>query len=381
MAGKFHDSALHAQAKAEVRHVVFTGILDGADFAFDATVAEAAGNDDAVDTFEDFFHGQVRIFQGFRIDPVDVDLGLIGDAGMVQGFGYAEVSIVKGDILADQGDFQGLFRIVNGVDHLLPVFHIARAVGQVEFVQDDAVHAFFRQEERHFIDAVQGLVFDDGIFIDVAEQGQFFFHFIRQGAFRTADDDVRLDTDAAQFLDAVLGRFGLQFASSADVRHEGDVDVQDVIAADFLLDLADGFQERQAFDVADSAADFRDDDVRIVVVADAIDAVLDFIGDVRDDLDGMAQIIAAAFFLQDRPVNLAGRDVGVLAEVNVDEAFIMTEVEVRFRTVVGDEDFAVLVRAHRTRVDVDIRVKLLDRDLIAAVLQQTAQRCCCNAFP
>ena len=62
---------------------------------------------------------------------------------MVQGFGYAEVSIVKGDILADQGDFQGLFRIVNGVDHLLPVFHIARAVGQVEFVQDDAVHAFF----------------------------------------------------------------------------------------------------------------------------------------------------------------------------------------------------------------------------------------------
>ena len=65
--------------------------------------------------------------------------------------------------------------------------------------------------------------------------------------------------------------------------------------------------------------------VRIVVVADSIDAVLDFIGDVRDDLDGMAQIIAAAFFLQDRPVNLAGRDVGVLAEVNVDEAFIMTE--------------------------------------------------------
>ena len=112
MAGKFHDSALHTQAKAEVRHVVFTGILDGADFAFDATVAEAAGNDDAVDTFEDFFHGQVRIFQGFRIDPVDVDFGLIGDAGMVQGFGYAEVSIVKGDILADQGYFQGLFRIV-----------------------------------------------------------------------------------------------------------------------------------------------------------------------------------------------------------------------------------------------------------------------------
>ena len=59
----------------------------------------------------------------------------------------------------------------------------------------------------------------------------------------------------------------------------------------------------------------------------------------------------------------------------------MTEVEVRLRAIVGDKDFAVLVRAHRARVDIDIGVKLLDRDLVAAVLQRTAQRCCCNAFP
>ena len=381
VAGEFHDSALHTQAEAEVRHVVFTGILDGTDLAFDAAVAEAAGNDDTVDAFEDFFHREVRVFQSFRIDPVDIDFRLIGDASMVQSFSDAEVGVVESDVFTDQGDFQGLFRIVNGMDHFLPVFHIAGTIGQVEFFQDDAVHPFFRQEEGYFIDAVQGLVFDDGIFVDVAEQGQLFFHFVRQGAFRPADDDIRLDADTAQFLDAVLGRFGLQFAGSADIRYEGDVDVQDVIAADFLLDLADSFQERQAFDVADSTADFGDDDVRIVIVADAVDAVLDFIGDVRDDLDSMAQIVAAPFFLQDRPVDLAGRDVGVLAEVNVDEAFIVTEVEVRFRAIVGDEDFAVLVRAHRARVDIDIGVKLLDRDLVAAVLQQTAQRCCCNAFP
>lgn len=72
MAGEFHDSALHTQAEAEVRHVVFTGILDGTDLAFDAAVAEAAGNDNAVDAFEDFFHREVRVFQGFRIDPVDM---------------------------------------------------------------------------------------------------------------------------------------------------------------------------------------------------------------------------------------------------------------------------------------------------------------------
>ena len=263
---------------------------------------------------------------------------------MIQGFGNAEVSVVEGDVFTDQGNFQGLFGVVNRFDHLLPVFHVAGTIREVEFFQNDAVHAFFRQEQRNFIDAVQGLVFDDGIFVDIAEQGQLIFHFIGQGPFRTADDDIRLDTDAAQFFYAVLGRLGLQFTGSSDIRNEGDVNVQDVVAADFFLDLADSFQERQAFNVADGTADFRNDDIGIVVVTDAIDAILDFIRNVRNNLYRVAQIIAATFFLKDRPVNFTGRNVGVLPEVDVDEAFIVAEVEVRFCTVVGDENFTMLIR-------------------------------------
>ena len=122
------------------------------------------------------------------------------------------------------------------------------------------------------------------------------------------------------------------------------MNVQDVVAADFFLDLADSFQERQAFNVADGTADFRNDDIGIVVVTDAIDAILDFIRNVRNNLYRVAQIIAATFFLKDRPVNFTGRNVGVLPEVDVDEAFIVAEVEVRFCTVVGDENFTMLIR-------------------------------------
>ena len=292
---------------------MLAGVLDGADFAFNTAVAEPTGNDDAVDALEYVFHRNGRVFQRFRINPMDIDLGLVGDAGMVQGFGDAQIGVVKGDVLADEGDVQFVFRVVNIVYHLLPVFHVARFVRQIQFFQYDAVHAFFRQEQRHFVNAVQRLVFNHGFLVDVAEQGQLFLHIVRQGAFRTADDDVRLNADAAQFLDAVLGRLGLQFAGCADIRDEGDVDVQHVVAADFLLDLADSFQEGQAFDIADGAADFRNDDVGVVVVAYAVHALFDFIGNMRDNLNGMAQIIAAPFFLQDGPVNLAGRNVGVLA--------------------------------------------------------------------
>ena len=53
---------------------------------------------------------------------------------------------------------------------------------------------------------------------------------------------------------------------------------------------------------------------------------------------------------------------------------VMAEVEIGFRPVVGDEDLAVLVRAHRARIDVEVRVELAQADLVAARLQQGAER-------
>ena len=59
-----------------------------------------------------------------------------------------------------------------------------------------------------------------------------------------------------------------------------------------------------------------------------------------------------------------------LAQVGVDEALVVAEVEVRLGAVVGDEDLAVLVRAHRARIDVDVRIELEDGDAQAARLEE-----------
>ena len=45
----------------------------------------------------------------------------------------------------------------------------------------------------------------------------------------------------------------------ADVRQQGQVDEQGAVALELAVDLAQGFQERLALDVADGAADFGDD--------------------------------------------------------------------------------------------------------------------------
>ncbi len=61
-------------------------------------------------------------------------------------------------------------------------------------------------------------------------------------------------------------------------------------------------------------------------------------------------------------------------EVLVDEALVVADVEVGLGAVLGDEDLAVLERAHRSRVDVQVRVELLRADGEAARLQQAPER-------
>ena len=58
----------------------------------------------------------------------------------------------------------------------------------------------------------------------------------------------------------------------------------------------------------------------------------------------------------------------------------MTEVEVGLLAVLGHKDLAVLEGAHGARVNVEVRVGLLHHDLVAAGLEQAAERCRRNAL-
>ena len=79
------------------------------------------------------------------------------------------------------------------------------------------------------------------------------------------------------------------------------------------------------------------------------DALLDLVGDVRDDLHGAAEVVPVPLLADHLVVDRAGRDVGVAGEVLVDEALVVAQVEVGLGAVVGDEHLAVLERAHGAR--------------------------------
>ena len=106
----------------------------------------------------------------------------------------------------------------------------------------------------------------------------------------------------------------------------------------------------------------------------------DFVGDVRNHLDGLAEVIAAPLFGENGFVDAAGGPVVVAGKLGVREALVVAEVEVGLGAVFGHEHFAVLIRAHRAGIDVQVRIAFLKGDFETATFEETTDGGSCNAL-
>jgi len=243
---------------------------------------------------------------------------------------------------------------------------------KAEASDNDVGEALTFQHKGDLIEQAGGEVRDSVFDGDIAEEGNFLEDIPRDRLIAAAHNDIGLNTEAEQFLSGVLGRFGFKLAGAWDRDDQRDMDKHDIMPAAFGGDLSDRFQEWLAFDIAYGAADFDDSDVGIRGIEEVYPA-FDFAGDMRDNLDGTAQEIAAAFLVEDIPVDLTGGDGGIEIEVFVDKSFIVAQVEVCFGAVVGDEDLAMLVRVHGTGIDVKVGVEFLDLNAQAALFKQASE--------
>ena len=163
-------------------------------------------------------------------------------------------------------------------------------------------------------------------------------------------------------------------AAGLEVGHERDVDEERVPLPLLERDLAYGLQEGLALNVADGAAYLGYDDVGGGLLAQGVDELLYLVRHMGDYLHCRAQILAAPLLIEDVPVHAARGEVREAVQILVYEALVVPEVEVGLGPVLGDVDLAVLVRAHRARVHVNVGVELLRGDLEAPRLQQPSQR-------
>jgi hypothetical protein len=172
----------------------------------------------------------------------------------------------------------------------------------------------------------------------------------------------------------VLGRLGFQFTSRGDEGNERGVDEDCAAQPQFIAELADRLEKRQAFDIAHRASDLAQHEIQVVGIGPG--EGLDRIRHVRNHLNRRAQEIAATFFGQQIEIDPPGSYIVGLARRDAGEAFIVAEIEIGLGTVVGHIDLAVLDRAHRAGIDIQIGIEFADAHPVAAGLQQRAKRCC-----
>ena len=299
---------------------------------------------------------------------------------MLQRLCNRQVCVVQLDVFADQRDLDMVAARGDALEHRDPVAHIALGRADGQLAAHNIGQVALLEHHRRLIQHGKGAVLNNAVRLHGAEHGDLALDVVIHRLVDAGDDDVRGNTQAAQLLDRVLSGLGLRLVRAGDVRDQGHVDKQAVAAADLGRHLADGFEEGLGFNVARGAADLGDDHVCRSLFADRVDERLDLVGDVRDDLHGFAQVFTRALLVEHVPVHLARGQVGELVQILVDEALVVAEVEVGLRAVVGHVYLAVLERAHRAGVNIDIGVELLRRHLEAAALEQAAERCSRNAL-
>ena len=277
-------------------------------------------------------------------------------------------------VLADEGDLHLLVLLADPLGQLVPLGQVGRRGREAEPVADVCVEALRGEVLGNEVDVGEVGRGEDCARVDVGEQRDLVADLLGEQVARAADDRVGVDPDAAELVHRMLRRLRLQLARRLDERDERDVEVEDVLGADLAAELPDRLEERERLDVPDRAADLRDDDVGGVRGRAAADpALISFV------MCGITWTVAPRnsplpLFAQDGVPDRARAVARVPREVLVDEALVMAEVEVGLRPVLGDEHLAVLERAHRPRIDVEVRVELLCPHAEPPRLEEAAER-------
>ena len=234
IASVFDARRLHSQADAEIRNATLARIANAVQHAGDAALPEASGNENAVIAFQLRFVGLVVFalrLQPLGFDPLQIELQVLRERAVYQRFFQRLVRILILHVLADNADHNLVFRVVNAMDQVFPVLHVAIFGLQMQVLHYQVVHAFVGEHQRTFVDRSDILRRDHRLFFHVAEERNLRLQILRQETIGAAKQDVRLNSHAQQLFHRVLCRLRFQLTGGGDKRHQRYMHEQRVLAA------------------------------------------------------------------------------------------------------------------------------------------------------
>src|SRR5258706_4221189 len=166
-----------------------------------------------------------------------------------------------------------------------------------------------------------------------------------------------------------MRRFGLQSPRRFDERHISYMQEKRVAESHVQGKFPDRLEEGQTLDIPRGPPNLSDNHIGFGSLGNLMDAILNFIRHMRDHLHGFAEIIAATLFIQNGLVNLAARQIVEPSELGLRETLVVTEIQIGFRAVIEDINFSMLKGTHGPRIDIEIRVELLQGNFEPAILE------------
>ena len=191
---------------------------------------------------------------------------------------------------------------------------------------------------------------------------------------RTKYQHIGLQTILQQSLNRVLSRLGLQLGTCRHIGYKCQMNQRRIAITELIAQLTYRLNVRQRLDIAHRTTDLGNDHIVALLSRQQLNATLDLVGNMGDNLNGLAHILATTLLVDYTLVDLTRRNRIRTRRRDRRKTLIVAQIEVSLRSVVGNIALAVLVRIQRTWIDVDIRVALLDCNRIAACLQQTRNR-------
>ena len=158
------------------------------------------------------------------------------------------------------------------------------------------------------------------------------------------------------------------------------MDKEAVLLSLFKRYLSYSFEKRLAFYVSYCSADFSNYHICITCFAYIVNKFLDLISNMRNHLNCTAKIFTFSLLVQNIPVDFACSQIGISVEILIYESFVMPEIEIGFSPILSHIYLSMLIRAHCTRIHIDVRIQLLSSHLKTSGLQQPSKGSCSYPF-
>ncbi len=201
------------------------------------------------------------------------------------------VRIFEADVLAGNGNADGVLGGLDAIDEVHPSLHASTAVGavlglQLELLEEVGVEALLTEGEGDLVDG--GNVGGAGDKVNVAPVADLLLGNLGEGLGAPADDDVGLDARLPHEHRALLARHRLLLVHGEDHGHVGEVDEAQLGAPFLPLHLARGLQEGRGLEMAHRAAHFHNGNVS--PLRGLVQLVLDLVRQVRHNLHSRAKV-------------------------------------------------------------------------------------------